>query len=360
MSDFFPANPWGHQGSDTPRPSRAPTPAASSPGGSIYTEGTNPHPPSLATYESPTESLAPAHRPKEWIYQGVPYDSLNAAAAAAAENDGIAPVVRDWVLECFKLYAQRDSADVYNVLAAKVTEHRILARHEIQAVDNRIREVDERLVHLEREALRRSAQIGELQNDNQVLHKENAVLHRENKVLTDNNLVFGQAIKQLADDNKDLRNQLDAIKAAGIPPPTFTAPVQQPTFAAPQPQPQFAAPPPAVPPIPPFPPAFVPPQQPVPPVSQNRMPKLPDPPKFSGKGSKLTLDQWTQQFGIWLRYQQFTDDNAKIMAALMFLEGGPLSYMSERVKILARGMTSSNVLEPVIAITPPRRQQEPS
>ena len=56
---------------------------------------------------------------------------------------------------------------------------------------------------------------------------------------------------------------------------------------------------------------------------------MPDPPKFSGKGSKLTLDQWTQQFGIWLRYQQFTDDNAKIMAALMFLEGGPLSYMSE-------------------------------
>ena len=123
-----------------------------------------------------------------------------------------------------------------------MTEHRILARHEIQAVDNHIREVDERLVHLEREALRRSVQISELQNDNQVLHNENAELHRENKVLTNNNLVFGQVIKHLADDNKDLRNQLDAMKAAGIPPPTFTAPVQQPMFVAPPPQPQFAAP----------------------------------------------------------------------------------------------------------------------
>ena len=149
MNDLFSSNPWGNQGSDTPRASRAPTPAPSSPGGSIYTDGTNPNPPSLATNDSPTESLFPVTQPQSWTFNGIPYDSLDAAAAAAAEGEGIAAHVRDWVLQCFKLYAQRDNSQIYNLLGAKVTEHRVLARHEIQAVDTRIRDLDERLSHQE-------------------------------------------------------------------------------------------------------------------------------------------------------------------------------------------------------------------
>ncbi|KZT06850.1 uncharacterized protein LAESUDRAFT_759022 [Laetiporus sulphureus 93-53] len=46
----------------------------------------------------------------------------------------------------------------------------------------------------------------------------------------------------------------------------------------------------------------------------------------SGKGS---LEDWLQQLGIWMQWNEINDDEHKITMALLHLEGGVFTYMSE-------------------------------
>ncbi|KZT04197.1 uncharacterized protein LAESUDRAFT_761322 [Laetiporus sulphureus 93-53] len=50
------------------------------------------------------------------------------------------------------------------------------------------------------------------------------------------------------------------------------------------------------------------------------------PPHYSGKGS---LEDWLQQLGIWMWWNEINDDEHKITMALLHLEGGAFTYMSE-------------------------------
>ena len=54
--------------------------------------------------------------------------------------------------------------------------------------------------------------------------------------------------------------------------------------------------------------------------------KIAEPPHYSGKGS---LEDWLQQLGIWMRWNEINDDERKITTALLHLEGGAFTYMSE-------------------------------
>ncbi|KZT01015.1 uncharacterized protein LAESUDRAFT_798573, partial [Laetiporus sulphureus 93-53] len=54
--------------------------------------------------------------------------------------------------------------------------------------------------------------------------------------------------------------------------------------------------------------------------------KIAEPPHYSGKGS---LEDWLQQLGIWMRWNEINDDEHKITTALLHLEGGAFTYMSE-------------------------------
>ncbi|KZT10422.1 uncharacterized protein LAESUDRAFT_755931 [Laetiporus sulphureus 93-53] len=54
--------------------------------------------------------------------------------------------------------------------------------------------------------------------------------------------------------------------------------------------------------------------------------KIAEPPYYSGKGS---LEDWLQQLSIWMRWNKINDDEHKITTALLHLEGGTFTYMSE-------------------------------
>lgn len=331
LDNMFGNNPWGNTGgSNTPRGSTIPPTPAESNGGSLY--GDNPGRPTTDTsFNSPTASLFAAAETREWEYEGLSFDSLDAVAAYAAERNGIPADIRDWVLICFNQYAQRDHAQTYNMLGRKITEHWVLAREEARHYAQIVQDLDERLTRMEHNRLSVGLKVTKLQSENQRRSEESRELKSQVDVLVANNMVFQQAIKLLRDENQDLRNQIDALRAAGIPPPA--PPPTRP------PPPSFALPPPRppAPPFPPAPPAPLAPPQPAQPTANDRKPKIPDPPKFAGKdkGSKLTLDQWLQKMNVWIRYQGFTRDNDKIIAALMFLEEGPLSYMSEYSRLAA-------------------------
>ncbi|KZT07961.1 uncharacterized protein LAESUDRAFT_758089 [Laetiporus sulphureus 93-53] len=54
--------------------------------------------------------------------------------------------------------------------------------------------------------------------------------------------------------------------------------------------------------------------------------KIAEPPHYSGKGS---LEDWLQQLGIWMWWNEINDDERKITTVLLHLEGGAFTYMSE-------------------------------
>ncbi|KZT03509.1 uncharacterized protein LAESUDRAFT_761861 [Laetiporus sulphureus 93-53] len=54
--------------------------------------------------------------------------------------------------------------------------------------------------------------------------------------------------------------------------------------------------------------------------------KIVEPPHYSGKGS---LEDWLQQLSIWMRWNEINDNERKITTALLHLEGGAFTYMSE-------------------------------
>ena len=63
-------------------------------------------------------------------------------------------------------------------------------------------------------------------------------------------------------------------------------------------------------------------------MHMSRGPKPPSPPKFSGANKdKLTLDQWVDQFMLYVSFWNLTDDHNLITLALNYLEGGALQYM---------------------------------
>ena len=69
--------------------------------------------------------------------------------------------------------------------------------------------------------------------------------------------------------------------------------------------------------------------------------KVADPPKYKKNKSDLTLKQWLQKLSIWFRYQNITLDEDKIIAALMFIEGGVQSFMDDYTQKAANGTALS-------------------
>ncbi|KZT05192.1 uncharacterized protein LAESUDRAFT_760373 [Laetiporus sulphureus 93-53] len=69
--------------------------------------------------------------------------------------------------------------------------------------------------------------------------------------------------------------------------------------------------------------------------SQQKLLKMPKPPKFSDKGSSLTLEQWIKKVQIWLNYNQVNTDKQHISQANALLEGGTSDYMEEYNDILS-------------------------
>ncbi|KZT11745.1 uncharacterized protein LAESUDRAFT_754304 [Laetiporus sulphureus 93-53] len=68
--------------------------------------------------------------------------------------------------------------------------------------------------------------------------------------------------------------------------------------------------------------------------------KIAEPPHYSGKGS---LEDWLQQLGTWMRWNEINDDKHKITTALLHLEGGAFTYMSEyATKAAARQSLSTS------------------
>ncbi|KZT05813.1 uncharacterized protein LAESUDRAFT_760037 [Laetiporus sulphureus 93-53] len=67
--------------------------------------------------------------------------------------------------------------------------------------------------------------------------------------------------------------------------------------------------------------------------------KIAEPPHYSGKGS---LEDWLQQLGIWMQWNEINDDERKITMVLLHLEGGAFTYMSEyTIKAVARQSLST-------------------
>jgi hypothetical protein len=117
----------------------------------------------------------------------------------------------------------------------------------------------------------------------------------------------------------------------GIPPPQ---PVVAPTPAAPAPVPAWTLPPrfvynPAAP--------LVAAQAPPVPAAPAPCPHIADPPKFLGNTKDMTLKEWLQKIGLWLRNSNIITDNNKIAHMLQHLEKGATQYMDQYYKAAITG-----------------------
>ncbi|KZT08484.1 uncharacterized protein LAESUDRAFT_757718 [Laetiporus sulphureus 93-53] len=75
--------------------------------------------------------------------------------------------------------------------------------------------------------------------------------------------------------------------------------------------------------------------------SQLKPPKMAEPPKFSGKGSSLSLEQWIKKVQIWLNYNKVNTDKERIMQANSLVENGVADYMEEYNTLLSKDKNPS-------------------
>jgi hypothetical protein len=301
--------PWGeNQTTPTPvhaQPSRAPSRAV-----------------------SPTPSLHEVNIPSYNI-GGTEYTNIDQGINTEGEKIGIPPQYIKFIRSTVIGISALQASAFYNALGNKLYKHKQLWS---EALD---------VLQLDIESYRltiakQMKTIDTLIAANNKLEKELGQLHLDHDQLNANT-------RTIYRQNQDINARLALLEAQTqlAPAPAATAPPQ---FFYTPPGPQFA--PPAGPPPPPQGPSgptFVlqpPPPAPAAPVnalSQVRY-KVPDPPKFKGtKGSDVTLEQWLQKFGIWLRHCQHTDKQA-IIAALTYLEGGAQQFMTDYADRAAKGL----------------------
>ncbi|KZT01808.1 uncharacterized protein LAESUDRAFT_763396 [Laetiporus sulphureus 93-53] len=177
-----------------------------------------------------------------------------------------------------KLTVHMEVAKVYNVLGNKLYEHKRAFDMVIQTNKSE---------HRLKEAVLQT-EIGKLKDRILVQDAHMTVLNDELSSTQGAMLDIGKEMMEIKSANTKLQHELASLKASGI------TVMQGQTSGT---------------------------------VQSNRPRiKIAEPPHYSGKGS---LEDWLQQLGIWMRWNEINNDEHKITTALLHLEGGAFTYMSE-------------------------------
>jgi hypothetical protein len=313
-----------------------------------------------------TAPLQPWVSEEGYSLNGTTYGTLEAAIQASAAAFEIPEAYVLWFTSVLEKFVERDMRVVYNTLAEKITDNKNKAQDALETLDQTTQHAlnmmaneykdrfSENEAHLadELDTLKTDMSIciqdiGAARRDNTQLHANlmttvDAIreTNRRNRLLEQQLWSMQQTVQSLQLDIHELRTNPTAPTQFAAPPqvpppaapgvplqapnPVYAAPAQ-PTFAqAAQAAPaQFAAAP--------FAPA----------PAQHRAPTMPrilDPPKFSGEKKDHTLDQWLQSMGLWFAYYQIFDNGVKIGVAITYLEKGAASYMHNYADAVARGL----------------------
>ncbi|KZT12854.1 uncharacterized protein LAESUDRAFT_753894 [Laetiporus sulphureus 93-53] len=226
---------------------------------------------------SPTPSLLPAYVPPIWEFDGHQFEHLEDALRQSTPGE-VPDHIREWVIVAMKLTVSTEVAKVYNVLGNKMYEHKKAFESLIQ---------NNKSEHRLKEGMLQT-EIGKLKDRILAQDAHMTVLNDELTGTQAAMLDTGKEMMEIKAANVKLRHELASLKASGV---TVT-------------QGQMSG------------------------TVQSHKPriKIAEPPHYSGKGS---LEDWLQQLGIWMRWNEINDDEHKITTALLHLEGGAFTYMSE-------------------------------
>ncbi|KZT07515.1 uncharacterized protein LAESUDRAFT_758522 [Laetiporus sulphureus 93-53] len=226
---------------------------------------------------SPTPSLVPAYVPPIWEFDGHQFEHLEDALRQSAPGE-VPDHIREWIIVAMKLTVTTEIAKVYNVLRNKMYEHKKAFESQIQNNKNE---------HRLKEALLQTEN-GKLKDRIDAQDAHITVLNGELTGTQAAMLDIGKEMMEIKAANTRLRHELASLKASGV------TMMQGQTSGTVQ--------------------------------SHKPRIKIAEPPHYSGKGS---LEDWLQQLSIWMRWNEINDDEHKITMALLHLEGGAFTYMSE-------------------------------
>ena len=255
-----------HDGS-TPRASRPPSPGLAPQNSASQVGGPS----------SPTPSLLPAYIPPAWSYDGHQYERLEDAIRQSAPGE-VPDNIREWVIVVMKSMVDNELKKMYNVLGDKMYEHKRILEASIASAQTE-RRLKEAVLKSENEKL--SDQIKAQDAHMATLNDE--ILGTQGAMID-----MGKEMMEIKAANTKLRHELASLKASGV------STAQGHTSGTVQ--------------------------------SHKLHVKIAEPPHYSGKGS---LEDWLQQLGIWMRWNEINDDERRITMALLHLEGGAFTYMSE-------------------------------
>ncbi|KZT11117.1 uncharacterized protein LAESUDRAFT_754811 [Laetiporus sulphureus 93-53] len=224
-----------------------------------------------------TPSLVPTYVPPIWEFDRHQFEHLEDALRQSTPEE-VPDHIREWVIVAMKLTVTTEIAKVYNVLRNKMYEHKKAFESLIQ---------NNKSEHRLKEAVLQTA-IGKLKDRILVQDAHMAVLNDKLTGTQAAMLDMGKEMMEIKAANVKLWHELASLKASGI------TTMQGQTSG----------------------------------MVQLNKPciKIAEPPHYSGKGS---LEDWLQQLGIWMRWNEINNDEHKITTALLHLEGGALTYMSE-------------------------------
>ncbi|KZT02041.1 uncharacterized protein LAESUDRAFT_763152 [Laetiporus sulphureus 93-53] len=217
---------------------------------------------------SPTPSLLPAYVPPIWEFDGHQFEHLEDALRQSAPGE-VLDHIREWVIVAMKLMVSTEVAKVYNVLRNKMYEHKKAFESLIQNNKSEHR-LKERMLQTE---------IGKLKDRILAQDAHMTVLNDELTGTQAAMLDTGKEMMEIKAANVKLRHELALLKASDVT-------VMQGQTSG---------------------------------MVQSHKPriKIAEPPHYSSKGS---LEDWLQQLGIWMRWNEINDDEHKITTALLHLE----------------------------------------
>ncbi|KZT12451.1 uncharacterized protein LAESUDRAFT_753531 [Laetiporus sulphureus 93-53] len=226
---------------------------------------------------SPTPSLLPAYVPPIWEFDGHQFKHLEDALRQSASGE-VPDHIREWVIVAMKLTVSTEVAKIYNVLRNKMYEHKKAFESLIQ---------NNKSEHRLKEGMLQT-EIGKLKDRILAQDAHMTVLNDKLTGTQATMLDTGKEMMEIKAANVKLRHELASLKASGV------TMMQGQTSG----------------------------------MVQSHKPriKIAEPLHYSGKGS---LEDWLQQLGIWMRWNEINDDEHKITMALLHLEGGTFTYMSE-------------------------------
>ncbi|KZT02997.1 uncharacterized protein LAESUDRAFT_762414 [Laetiporus sulphureus 93-53] len=239
---------------------------------------------------SPTPSLLLAYVPLTWKFDGHQFEHLEDVLRQSALRE-VPDHIREWVIVAMKLMVHTEVTKVYNVLSSKMYEHKKAFESLIQ---------NNKTEHWLKEALLQTEN-GKLKDRVEVQDAHMMVLNDELSGTQATMLDISKEMMEIKSANTKLRHKLALLKASSIT-------VMQGQTSG---------------------------------IVQSHKPhiKIAEPPHNLGKGS---LEDWLQQLDIWMRWNEINDDEHKITTALLHLEGGTFTYMSEyATKAVARQALST-------------------